>query len=173
MLINSLDDLPSEAEITPGTITIERKVSGGTSWTAIETNTAMLENAGLVYFDEVFDSGAGYAGGDSIRITFKSQKITVAANDYEITDSTGVMFQTYIRASGGLGTAAIAELSAIPSGDPTELEMVQFLYQYFKHERIGSGSAAQEQMKKRNGTTLGIAGLESDGTDFTRKEFAT
>ena len=45
----------------------------------------------------MFDSGTGYAEGDSIRITFKSQSITVSANDYEITDATGQMFYTSVR----------------------------------------------------------------------------
>lgn len=97
MLTNAVDDLPSTAEITPGTISIERKAIGGTSWSAVVTDAACSEQAGLIYYDEVFDSGTGYAEGDSIRVTFKSQKITVSANDYEVTDANGVMFQTHIR----------------------------------------------------------------------------
>ncbi len=96
-LTNMLDDLPSTAEITPGTITIDRKAIGGTSWTNIVNGAACSEAAGLIYYDEVFDDGTGYAEGDSIRITFKSQKITVAANDYEITGTDGWIFQTSIR----------------------------------------------------------------------------
>ena len=96
-LTNMLDDLPSAVEITPGTITIDRKAIGGTSWLNVVNTAACSEAAGLVYYDEVFDTGTGYAAGDSIRITFKSQKITVAANDYEITDATGWIFQTHIR----------------------------------------------------------------------------
>lgn len=97
ILTNAVDDLPTTAEITPGTISIHRKAIGGTSWSAVVTDGACSEQAGMVYFDEVFDSGTGYAEGDSIRVTFKSQKITVAANDYEVTDANGVMFQTSIR----------------------------------------------------------------------------
>ena len=96
-LTNMLDDLPSTAEITPGTITIDRKAIGGTSWTNIVNAAACSELAGLIYYDEVFDSGTGYAAGDTIRITFKSQKIVVSANDYEITGTDGWVFQTYIR----------------------------------------------------------------------------
>ena len=99
MLTNALDDLPTEAEITPGTISIDRKAAGGTSWSSVVSDAACSEIAGLVYYDEVFDSGSGYAEGDSIRITFKSQKITVAANDYEVIGATGRMFYTEIRAS--------------------------------------------------------------------------
>ena len=97
MLTNAVDDLPSTSEITPGTISIDRKAIGGTSWTSVVSDAACSELAGLAYYDEVFDSGTGYAEGDSIRITFKSQKITVAANDYEVSDSNGRMFYTNIR----------------------------------------------------------------------------
>ena len=97
MLINSLDDLPTIAEITEGTISIDRKAIGGTSWSAVVTDAACSELAGLIYYDEIFDSGTGYAEGDSIRVTFKSQKITAAANDYEISDANGRIFYTSIR----------------------------------------------------------------------------
>jgi len=97
MLYNALDDLPTTAEIDPGTIYIERKAIGGTSWSSVVSGAACSEAAGLVYYDEVFDSGSGYAEGDSIRIIFAGQKITVAANDYEISDATGRMFYTEIR----------------------------------------------------------------------------
>lgn len=108
-LVNAVDDLPTVAEITPGTISIERKAIGGTSWTAIVTDAACSESAGLIYYDEVFDSASGYAAGDSIRITFKSQKITVDANDFEITDATGILFYTAIReAMRGTDSAALA-----------------------------------------------------------------
>lgn len=97
MLTNALDDLPGTAEIDPGTVSIDRKAVGGTSWSAVVTDAACSESAGLVYYDEVFDSGTGYAAGDSIRVTFKGQKITVSANDYEVTDATGRIFYTHIR----------------------------------------------------------------------------
>lgn len=96
-LTNMIDDLPSTAEITPGTITIERKSYGGTSWTTVVNAAACSEAAGMIYYDEVFDSGSGYRPGDSIRATFKSQKVTVAANDYEIAGTDGWPFHTYIR----------------------------------------------------------------------------
>lgn len=97
LLLNALDDLPSTAEITPGTISIERKAIGGTSWTAVVTNAAMSEQAGMVYYDEVFDSATGYAEGDSIRVTFKSVSITADSNTHEVCDANGIIFQTEIR----------------------------------------------------------------------------
>lgn len=98
ILLNALDDLPSTAEITPGTISIERKAYGGTSWSAVVTDAAMSEQAGMVYYDEVFDDGTGYALNDSLRITFKSVSITADANTYEVVGASGIMFQTSIRA---------------------------------------------------------------------------
>lgn len=96
-LINTVDDLPTTGEITPGTISIDRKAQGGTSWTSVVADAACSESAGVIYYDEVFDATTGYTSGDSLRITFKSQKITVSANDYEITGSGGVIFYTSIR----------------------------------------------------------------------------
>ena len=72
---------------------------GGTTWSAIVTDAACLEIAGLVYYDEMFDAATGYLAGDSIRITFKNQKVTVAANDHELIGATGRIFYTSIRAS--------------------------------------------------------------------------
>ena len=97
MLTNALDDLPSTAEITPGTISIDRKAIGATSWSSIITDGAMSEIGGLIYYDEVFNAATGYVAGDSIRLLFKNQKVTVAANDYEVTGSVGRVMYTSIR----------------------------------------------------------------------------
>lgn len=99
ILTNALDDLPSTSEITPGTISIDRKAIGGTSWSSVISDSAMSEQAGMVYFDEVFDSGTGYAEGDSIRVTFKSVSITADSNTHEVVDANGIIFQTEIRAT--------------------------------------------------------------------------
>lgn len=125
MLINSLDDLPSAAEITPGTISIDRKAIGGTSWSSIVSDAACSEIAGLVYYDEVFDSGAGYVEGDTIRVTFKSQKITVAANDYEIIGATGRIFYTSIRQTmRGTNSALLAANINLTAGVLDEVALV-------------------------------------------------
>jgi len=98
MLTNMVDDLPNAStEITPGDISISRKAIGGTSWTSVRSAVPCSEIDGLIYYDETFSAGNGYAEGDSIRITFANQKITVSANDYEITGATGRMFYTSIR----------------------------------------------------------------------------
>jgi hypothetical protein len=74
---------------------------------------ACSEQAGQIYYDEVFDSGSGYTSGDMIRVTFKGQKITVSANDYEITGAgNGWMFHT--RIDGGVaGDSASAVADAV------------------------------------------------------------
>lgn len=111
MLTNAIDDLPSTAEIDPGTIDIHRKAYGGTSWTLVVNGAACSELAGQIFYDEVFDSGSTYAAGDSLRITFKGQKITVAANDYEISDASGRMFYSTIREEmRGTDSAALASV---------------------------------------------------------------
>ena len=96
MLTNAWDDLPTTGEITVGTIAIDRKAPGGTSWTNIVNDVACSEIAGLIYYDEVFDTGTGYAQGDSIRVTFKAQKVVVGGNDIEIIGATGRIFYTRI-----------------------------------------------------------------------------
>ncbi len=131
-LTNMLDDLPTTSEITPGTISIDRKAIGGTSWASIVSDAACSEATGLIYYDEVFDSGTGYAEGDSIRVTFKNQKITVAANDYEITGSDGWIVQTYVRESmRGTDSAALAtvctetRLAELDSGNmPSDIDSI-------------------------------------------------
>jgi hypothetical protein len=130
ILLNALDDLPSTAEITPGTISIERKAYGGTSWSAVVTDAAMSEQAGMVYYDEVFDAGTGYALNDSLRITFKSVSITADANTFEVVGASGIMFQTSIRQQyplifdqlkiSGDGEVRIDEYSALLSRDLVE-----------------------------------------------------
>ena len=116
MLANAVDDLPSTAEITPGTISIDRKAIGGTSWSAVVTDVACSEAAGLVYYDEVFDGGTGYAEGDTIRVTFKSQSVVADANTFEITGSGGVMFYTEVRQTMR-GTDAAATATALSTTD--------------------------------------------------------
>ena len=96
-VVNAVDDLPTTAEITPGTISIDRKAIGATSWTNILTDAACSEASGYIYYDEVFDSTTGYAEGDSLRFTFKSQSVTASGNTFEITGSGGVIVYSEIR----------------------------------------------------------------------------
>lgn len=94
-VIDQNDDLPTTGEIIPGTLSIDRSADGGTTWSNIFTDQACSEHAGCIYFDEVFDSGTGYASGDMVRFTFKGQKCTISANDHEIADGTnGMIFTT-------------------------------------------------------------------------------
>jgi len=117
MLTNMIDDLPTTVEITPGTISIERKAIGGTSWSAVVTDEACSEAAGLIYYDEVFDAGSGYAEGDSLRFTFKSQKVSEDGNDYEISDVGGLSCYSEIRqtmrGTDGANTATPLDASGV------------------------------------------------------------
>ena len=95
-ITDAADDLPTTGEITPGTISIDRCARFGTVWTSIVSDAAMLEKAGMIYYDEVFDNTTGYRPGDVIRFTFKSQKVTISGNDHEISNSDGREFYRYI-----------------------------------------------------------------------------
>jgi hypothetical protein len=97
MLMNAVDDLPTIAEIIPGTFSVERSAYGGTAWIPVVTDAPCLELPGLIYYDVIFSAAAGFAAGDSLRCTFKNQRITVAANDYEISDANGRTYYAEIR----------------------------------------------------------------------------
>lgn len=108
-LTNMLDDLPSTAEITPGTIAIHRKAAAGTTWVEVVAATAMSETAGLIYYDASFPSASGYERGDIIRFTFAGQTVTVSANDYQITPAGGIYVYSWIPETNGLTAALIAD----------------------------------------------------------------
>ena len=92
-----VDDLPSTVEITPGTIKIETKRINGISWATIVDDEACSEAAGLIYYDEIFNTASGYREEDALRITFKSQKVVIGGNDFEINGTGGATFHSYIR----------------------------------------------------------------------------
>lgn len=96
-LVNSVDDLPTAAEITPGTISIDRKEVGGTSWSNVVNAAAMSELDGEVYYDEVFDTSTGYEEGDQLRFSFASVAVVADSNTYEIFGVFGSQFYSYIR----------------------------------------------------------------------------
>ncbi len=148
-LINSLDDLPTTVEITPGTIDIDRSADGGTTWSSIVSGGACSEHAGAIYYDEVFDSATGYVAGDMIRITFKGQKITVAANDYEITDSTnGMIFYSNIQ-------------KLIPSETITDYRATGFS----THNQTDVWSVATRALTDKAGFTIGGTTQTFDALD--------
>jgi hypothetical protein len=156
MLINSLDDLPSTAEITPGTIDIDRKAIGGTSWSSIVSGAACSEIAGLIYYDEVFDTGTGYAEGDTIRITFYSQSITVSANPYEIIGATGRMFYTEIRQTMR-GTD-----SAYTGTPPTAAAIADQVWDEAASGHVGAGTMGAQLGTDVDAILLDTAELQTD-----------
>ena len=115
---DAMGDLPTAAEITPGTMSISRKAIGGGSWTIIENNTACNEDDGEIYLEEVFDSGTGYAEGDSLLIQMKSQKVTIGGVDHEIFGPNGCRFYARIRQTmRGTDSAATATALATAQAD--------------------------------------------------------
>ncbi len=95
-VVDANGDLPSAADITPGTISIDRKARGATTWTSVVSDAACSAEDGRVYYDEVFDSASGYAEGDVIRISFREQKVTIDGTDYEVHSGNGGMYWSYI-----------------------------------------------------------------------------
>jgi hypothetical protein len=83
--------LPTESEITPGTISILRKPLGGTSWISVVAGAACSETDGRISFIEVFNSGAGYLPNDSIRVLFGGQAVVIDGITYEINRAAGGM----------------------------------------------------------------------------------
>lgn len=135
-VIDASDDLPTTAEITPGTITIDRSADGGTSWGNIVNAAACLEHAGCIYYDEVFDSGTGYASSDMIRITFKGQKVTISANDFEIADSTdGMVFTTRIDSGLSGGGPSAGDIADAVWNEPIA-DHVNALYFGGKNQKV-------------------------------------
>jgi len=91
--------IPLQAEITPGTITIQRKIKGGTSWTTVVSNAAMSNLDGQTIYFEAFDSGSGYAEGDSILVLIKDVAVVINAITYAVVGSLGVYGRFDIRES--------------------------------------------------------------------------
>jgi hypothetical protein len=180
MLTNAVDDLPTATEITPGTISVDRKAIGGTSWTAVLTDQACSEAAGIIYYDVTFNSGAGYAEGDSLRFTFKSQKITVAANDYEISDTTGRIFYSEIRqtmrgtnnaaTAAQIHTTALTESYAADGTAPTQAQLLFMIWSALSQFAIAGTTITCKQL---NGTTTSMTFTLDSATNPTSRTRAT
>jgi hypothetical protein len=100
LIYNSNGAIVTTAQITAGTIYIEKMTPGETAWTTIVDNQAMVVADGLIYYDAVFSSGAGYTDGDAIRIRLLNHKVTIDGIDYEFSRSGGAnMWFTYIKKS--------------------------------------------------------------------------
>ncbi|MGD8238256.1 MAG: hypothetical protein PVH68_06885 [Armatimonadota bacterium] len=128
-VLDTSDDLPTAGEITPGTVSIHRKARAGTSWSAVVTDAACSESAGLVYYDEVFDSGSGYALGDMIRVTFKGQAVVIGANTHEVFPAGGSTWYSRVTAlndtAGGHTYMVPIAVEAMPDEIDVEVEVVE------------------------------------------------
>ncbi len=162
-LVNSVDDLPTTGEITPGTISIDRKAIGGTSWASIVSDAACSESAGLVYYDEVFDSGTGYAEGDSIRITFKSQSVTADANTFEVTGSGGVIYYTEIRQTMVGTTGALLASNVNVSGGIVESNIKEIDDDAVAAQNLESACDNYSATRGLSGTSLPAAAADAAG----------
>jgi len=61
------------------------------------------------------------------------------------------------------------EMSALPGATPTLLEMIRYVYQFFRFKK--TATATLERMFKADGATvIGSAGLFDDGTTFTKDD---
>ena len=61
------------------------------------------------------------------------------------------------------------ELTSIPGASPTLIQMISFLYEYFKHRKIISQTNGTEAIYRfNNSTVLGTATISDDGTEFTK-----
>ena len=94
--LSSADGLPTTGEITPGTVTIKRSAAGAAAWSTIVDAAACSEAAGVIYYDEVFDSATGYAAGDAIQVTFAGQQVTIGADTFDLFPAGGIDCVTYI-----------------------------------------------------------------------------
>lgn len=174
-LTDLIDDLPSTAEITPGTISIDNRAQGATSWTSQVTDAAMSEAAGVIYYDASFPTGT-YAKGDYIRFTFKSQKVTIASNDYEITDATGAIFYSWIPGTIDLSEATIAdavwdELTAGHVTNATFGKLMQDMPDLTWDEVMESGApsgkqTAREFMRILAAFAAGVDATPASSTDW-------
>jgi len=165
-ITNLVDDLPNATEITQGTISIDRKAIGDTSWTSVLSNSAMNEGSGRVYYDEVFDSSSGYAEGDSIRVTFKSVSITADSNTFELVPSAGLMFYTHIRSTPLSGTVS-ANVVQI-SGDSTAADNAEL---FFDGTGYAGGTAKLDvNVVSVSGDTAAADNIEADydGTGYNK-----
>jgi hypothetical protein len=95
-ITDAFGNLPTSGELTPGTISIDRKALGATSWSAVVSNSTCSEADGAIFFDHAFSAANGYAAGDSIRITMKGQLATIGGVVHDITSMSGAIFYTRI-----------------------------------------------------------------------------
>jgi len=94
-LRTSRGDLPTTAEITPGTITISRKQPNDAAWTTIVNGDACSEATGKVFYVETFNAGAGYEEGDLLMIQFNNVYVSMEGRDYQIAGASGGEIRVY------------------------------------------------------------------------------
>jgi hypothetical protein len=112
MLTNLNGDLPSAAEIDPGTYEIHTKNVGSATYVERVASTACLEADGEIYINEVFNAASGYADGQIVRVIFRDQTVTVGGVDHELISNAGQRFYFHVRTatnSSGIAEADVIE----------------------------------------------------------------
>ncbi len=95
---NAQGDLPTVAEILPGTIRIQKRSLGDSGLTEILATTALPDIVdGMMTFTETFSTAAGYKEGDEIFITLAGQTVSVSGTDHKLTSVSGNVYETYVR----------------------------------------------------------------------------
>lgn len=178
VVTDQLGALPTTAEIDPGTIEIERRAYGDTAWST-EIQSSCSESAGLIYYDA--NIGPGFQEGDSLRVTFNSQKVTIGGVDYEISTSpNGLVYHTYVRPNltAAIVNSEVADVvrtdttgepsTAPPPATASMSKKIDWLYMGFRN-RIDS-SANLWKLYNDSEVEFARATLSDDGSTFERGE---
>ena len=81
----------------------------------------------------------------------------------------GAVSTLYTEINNLFAVTTRAELTSIPGASPTLIQMISFLYEYFKHRKIISQTNGTEAIYRfNNSTILGTATISDDGTEFAK-----
>jgi hypothetical protein len=181
-VIDLYGDLPTTAEITPGSIVVARKAIGGAAFSII-TNTACSKNDGYIYNNEVFSSGRGYFAGDSIWVRFYNQKVTINSIEYILSAAQPYSMNFSIRQTmrgtdaAGVNTEMLDVLTIdtfaevgqeTPAATQSILKMLQHLYKQWRNKH--SQTATEYKLYADDTTTVDQKRNVSDDTVTATKE---
>ncbi len=82
-LFDQNGDLPTTAEITPGTHDLDRQPAAGGGFVAVETGVANSETDGVVLFSAAITTANGWAEGDIVRWEFTDVSVTIDGSTTE------------------------------------------------------------------------------------------
>ncbi len=164
-------NLPSTAEITPGTVSIARKVPGTGTYIGVTTDSALSEAAGQIYLQRSYDPDTdGFGEGDTVRLHWKSISVTIDGVTFELCDSSGTFTydQVYNTSADVLANTSVdvvtTQTSMTLDAGPAEDDVLNGHYAIFTDNVDGSrkGTAVVSDW---TGSTLTLT-LEA-GAQFT------